>query len=96
MMILPSVILYRGPCGAWLGLPGARHGPSTEGESRAVTTNCRSCWPGGTLMTAALRMAAPVAQRAPIAGDTRMYAVVVRRRARLPDRWQCRPGGTNR
>jgi hypothetical protein len=39
-------------------------------------------------MTAALRMAAPIAiaQRAPIAGDARMYAVVVRRRARLPDR----------
>jgi hypothetical protein len=36
-------------------------------------------------MTAALRMAESIAQRAPIAGDARMYAVVVRR-ARLPDR----------
>ena len=63
-------------------MPRPEHG----GESQAVTTNCRSCWPGGALMTAALRMAAPIAQRAPIAGDARMYAVVVRRRARLPDR----------
>jgi hypothetical protein len=31
-------------------------------------------------------MAALIAQRAPIAGDARMYAVAVRRRARLPDR----------
>jgi hypothetical protein len=36
---------------------------------------CRFCWPGGTLMTVALRTAAPIAQRAPIVGDARMYAV---------------------
>src|SRR5689334_17122592 len=30
-----------------------------------VTTNCRSCWPGGTLMTAALRTTAPIAQPRP-------------------------------
>jgi hypothetical protein len=36
---------------------------------------CRLCWPGGTLMTAALRAAAPIAQRAPIVVDARTYAV---------------------